>query len=109
MKELFTTNVGRFKLVADLEGLSFLVLLLIAMPLKYMWGKPWLVQNIGMVHGLLFILYLLAILQNKAELGWDWKKSALAAFLSVIPFGTFYVTRKMIPAAIVEMNNKAGA
>lgn len=106
MKELFTTRIGRFKLVADLEGISFLVLLLIAMPLKYMYGKPWLVQNIGMVHGLLFILYLLAILQNKAELGWDWKKSALAAFLSLVPFGTFYVTRKMIPEAVVLQNNK---
>lgn len=108
MKELFTTSIGRFKLVADLEGISFLVLLLIAMPLKYMWGKPWLVQNIGMAHGLLFVLYLLAILQNKAELGWNWKKSALAAFLSVIPFGTFYVTRKMIPAGIVVSDNKTG-
>ena len=97
IKELFTTNVGRFKLVADMEGISFLVLLLIAMPLKYVWGQPWLVQNIGMVHGLLFILYILGIFQNREELGWDGKKSALAAFLSVVPFGTFYVTRKMIP------------
>lgn len=106
MKELFTTSIGRFKLVADLEGISFLVLLLIAMPLKYMWGKPWLVQNIGMVHGLLFVLYLLAILKNKEELGWNWGKSTLAALLSVIPFGTFYVTRKMIPASVARSTGK---
>lgn len=97
IKELFTTNVGRFKLVADLEGISFLILLFIGVPMKRIWMEPWVVEHFGLPHGLLFILYLLGIFQNKEELGWDGKKSALAAFLSVVPFGTFYVTRKMIP------------
>lgn len=102
IKELFTTQIGRFKLVADLEGISFLVLLLIAMPLKYIWHYDLMVRYTGMAHGLLFILYLLAIIQNKEELGWNWKKSALAAFLSVVPFGTFYVTRKMMPVSTTQ-------
>ncbi len=95
--EYFTTKLGRFKLVATLEGISFLVLLFIAMPLKYIWQDPWMVQNIGMIHGLLFILYILLVIQNKFELGWNTGKTLWALVLSFIPFGTFYVTAKMLP------------
>jgi integral membrane protein len=97
MLTLFTTKLGRFKLIASLEGISFLVLVGIAVPLKHVWGQPWLVQNIGMVHGILFILYLFNIIQNKIELGWATGKTVIAMLLSIIPFGTFYVVRKMIP------------
>lgn len=102
MRTLFTTSLGRFRLVSALEGWSFLILLGIAMPLKYIWQEPWLVQNVGMAHGLLFVLYLLLVLQNKLELGWDWRKTLLAMALSVVPFGTFYVARRMIPAIAAE-------
>lgn len=97
MNELFNTRLGRFRLVAALEGISFLVLLGIAMPLKYIWHQPEMVRQVGMIHGLLFVLYILAILQNKIVLGWPTGKTALAMLLSVIPFGTFYVTSRMIP------------
>jgi integral membrane protein len=103
MIKFFTTKWGRFKLIASLEGISFLVLVGIAVPLKYIWGQPWLVQNMGMIHGILFILYLFNIIQNKIELGWATGKTALAMLLSIIPFGTFYVVRKMIP----KINNEA--
>lgn len=97
MKEIFNTKLGRFKLVAALEGISFLVLVGVGVPLKYMWGQPWLVQNVGMIHGILFVLYLFSIIQNKIELNWATGKTALAILLSLVPFGTFYVMRKMIP------------
>jgi integral membrane protein len=103
MLELFTTKLGRFKLIASLEGISFLILVGIAVPLKHIWGQPWLVQNMGMVHGILFILYLFNIIQNKIELGWATGKTALAILLSIVPFGTFYVVRKMIP----QIHNEA--
>jgi integral membrane protein len=95
--DYLTTRLGRLKLVALLEGISLLVLLFVAMPLKYIWGKPWLVQNIGMIHGLLFILYVLQVIQAKVELGWHTGKTLLALTLSVVPLGTFYVTERMLP------------
>lgn len=97
LKELFNTRLGRFRLIAALEGISFLVLLGIAMPLKYIWHQPEMVRQVGLIHGLLFVLYILAILQNKIVLGWPAGKTALAMILSVVPFGTFYVTNRMIP------------
>jgi integral membrane protein len=95
--DFLTTKLGRFKLVATLEGISFIVLVFIAVPLKRIWGEPWMVQNVGLIHGILFILYILLVIQNKIELGWDIKKTLWAMLLSFIPFGTFYVTAKMIP------------
>jgi integral membrane protein len=108
MLELFTTKLGRFKLIASIEGISFLVLVGIAVPLKYVWGQPWLVSNIGMVHGILFILYLFNIIQNKIELGWATGKTILAMLLSIVPFGTFYVVRKMIPKIHNEASEQNG-
>lgn len=97
MLNLFKTKLGRFKLIATLEGISFLILVGVAVPLKYVWGQAWLVSNIGMLHGILFILYLINIIQNKFELGWASGKTFLAILLSIVPFGTFYVVRKMLP------------
>jgi integral membrane protein len=100
MLQLFTTSLGRFRLVSALEGWSFLILLGIAMPLKYIWQEPWMVQNVGMAHGVLFVLYLLLVLLNMQALRWDWGKALLAMALSVVPLGTFYVVRRMIPAGL---------
>lgn len=97
MKKYFIDKLERFRLIAFLEGLSFLLLLGIAMPLKYMWGQPWLVENIGMIHGLLFILYIFMTIQLKFELDWSWRKTLLAMLASIVPFGTFWVTAKLLP------------
>lgn len=105
MLQLFTTKLGRFRLIASLEGISFLVLIGIAVPLKYVWGQPWLVQNTGMIHGILFVLYLFNIIQNKIELGWATGKTVLAMLLSMVPFGTFYVVSRMIPKIHQEASN----
>lgn len=107
MTHYFTTKAGRFKLIASLEGLSFLVLIGVAVPLKYLWGQPWLVQNMGLIHGILFILYLFQIIQNKIEFGWATRRTLLAMLLSMVPFGTFYVVRNMIPAIPEATDTKA--
>lgn len=105
--KLINTKTGRFKIIAFLEGVSFLVLLCIAMPLKYIWHEPWLVQQMGMAHGIFFVLYIVSIIQNKIEFAWDTKKTLLAMLLSVVPFGTFYVTAKMIPSIAREADGGA--
>jgi integral membrane protein len=51
-------TIGRLRLTGILEGLSFIILLAIAMPLKYLGGKPQMVSIVGMAHGILFVLYI---------------------------------------------------
>lgn len=83
------------RLVAILEGISFLVLLGIAMPMKYIGNDDLLVRQVGMLHGWLFVLYVVLVGVVHFQYRWNWEKTALALFLSLIPFGTFYAERKM--------------
>ena len=92
-------KVTLFKWIANLEGVSFLILLLVAMPLKYIWQQPWLTQQVGMAHGVLFVGYIIAVFVVQKELAWSYKQTLLALFLSFVPFGTFYVTAKMMERA----------
>lgn len=85
-----------FKIIAFLEGVSLLVLLFIAMPLKYMYELPEYVRIVGMAHGLLFIVYILLATMLKFETDWSLKKYFYICIASVIPFGTFYVEKKML-------------
>ncbi|WP_310393985.1 DUF3817 domain-containing protein [Hymenobacter sp.] len=95
MKDLLLTGLGRLRLVALLEGISLLVLLFIAMPLKYLAGQPLAVKQVGMAHGLLFVLYVFLLIQQTIERGWAFKTAALGFIASVVPFGTFWADRKL--------------
>jgi integral membrane protein len=92
---LLTTPVGRLRVVAFLEGCSFLLLLGVAMPLKYLAGQPAAVRQVGMAHGILFVLYVLLLLQNALENRWSPRKVLLALLASLIPLGTFYADRHL--------------
>jgi len=82
-----------FLLIGKVEGYSYLVLLFIAMPLKYIFNIPEFVRPVGSVHGALFVLFiiLLAILFFKYNL--SFKKAFFAFLLSLLPFGTFFLKR----------------
>lgn len=95
MKELLSTGLGRLRLVAFLEGVSFLVLLLIAMPLKYLAGQPMAVRQVGMAHGVLFVLFLFLLVQQTIERRWSLGKFALGFVASLIPLGTFWADKKL--------------
>lgn len=73
-----------------LEGSSFLVLLLVAMPLKYLAGIPIAVRIVGLTHGLLFIAYLAALANAARRLGWPWRRRAAGFVASIVPFGVFF-------------------
>ena len=77
------------------EGFSFLALLGIAMPLKYLAGQPQAVRLVGMAHGVLFISYVLLLLLNTIERRWSIGKFGLGLLLSVVPFGAFYAERRL--------------
>ena len=67
MMHWFTTSLGRLRLLALAEGISFLLLLFVTMPLKYVFDYPEPNRVVGLIHGLLFVLYVLAVIQNNIE------------------------------------------
>lgn len=85
-----SSSLRWLRIVAFLEGVSFLILLGIAMPLKYLAGHPEMVRITGMAHGILFMAYIPMVLYVKWERDWSLRKTALALAASVIPFGTFW-------------------
>lgn len=85
-----------FRGISLLEGLSLLILLFIAMPIKYILGDPEYVKHVGMAHGLLFVAYVLFAIMTKFELDWKPKTLLIVFVASVIPFGTFYVDKKYL-------------
>lgn len=89
------TTVGRLRLVGILEGISFLLLLGVAMPLKYIWEKPGAVSVVGMAHGVLFLGYCVALLQAWVERSWGFGKVFLLFLASLVPFGPFVAERKL--------------
>jgi integral membrane protein len=90
------TSLGRLRVIGFWEGVSFLVLLGIAMPLKYLAGWPDAVRVVGMAHGILFILYLWAAIQTALERDWPWRRTALVFVASVLPAGPFVIEAKIL-------------
>jgi integral membrane protein len=90
-----TSSKTHIRLSALLEGISFLLLLIIAMPLKYMAGIPEPVSYIGMAHGVLFIWYVISVLLVREAYRLSIGNTALALLASLVPFGTFYADKKI--------------
>ena len=84
-----------FRTVAIAEGVSFLVLLLIAMPLKYFAGRPEAVQVVGWAHGVLFVGFLALAMKVYNELNKPFSWLVKAGFASILPLGTFVLERQM--------------
>ena len=77
------------------EGVSFLILLGIAMPLKYIAHMPTPVRVMGMIHGVFFVWFSIALLQAKLEYNWSIKKATIGFLLSFLPFGTFFLDKTL--------------
>ena len=99
------TTVGRMRLVGMAEGVSFLLLMGLAMPLKYFAGYPAAVTWTGWIHGLLFIVYCLTILAalvgGRISLG----KAALAFVAALVPLGPFLLDGKLAEDEALEVAN----
>lgn len=89
-------QVRIFKWISILEGVSFLLLLFIAMPLKYIWDLPQMVEVVGMFHGILFVAYIMGAVYLYRPLNWDMKTLLIVCLSSVLPFGPFYVEKKYL-------------
>ncbi|MBU3682303.1 MAG: DUF3817 domain-containing protein [Flavobacterium sp.] len=80
-----------FLTIAKLEGISLILLLGLAMPLKYYFDQPNYVKHIGMAHGVLFIVYILLSCYLYFNESWSIRKLIFVCAASVLPFGTFYI------------------
>ena len=85
-----------FRIVSFLEGISYLLLLFIATPVKYLYDNPEYVKLLGMPHGLLFMLYVAIAIVIKKDLNWTGKDLGIVLLCAIIPFGTFYVDKKYL-------------
>ncbi|MBM3441706.1 MAG: DUF3817 domain-containing protein [Bacteroidetes bacterium] len=87
------TPLSRLRKIGDVEGVTYLLLLGLAMPLKYLAGMPMAVTLVGSLHGGLFTAFMLALLQVHITRRWSWRKTCLAFLSSLVPFGTFALSR----------------
>ena len=90
-----TNPIARLRTIAIIEGISFLVLLFIAMPLKYIWDQPQAVRIVGMAHGILFVIFCAALIHVTVIAKWPLARAALLFLASIIPFGPWLIDRRM--------------
>jgi len=87
--------IDLFKKVAFWEGVSYLVLLFVAMPMKYLAGYPQAVRIVGMAHGVLFVMFCLILADLLRRKEFTFNFSVFAFIMSLLPFGTFYLEGKI--------------
>jgi integral membrane protein len=85
----------RLRLIGKIEGVSFLVLLGIAMPLKYAAGLPMAVKVVGWAHGVLFVLFVASLWAARREAKLPERLSALVFIAALLPFGPFVIDRRL--------------
>ena len=88
--------IKAFRITSYLEGISYLLLLGVGVPLKYLAGNDVIVKSLGMPHGILFMAYIFLAIIIKQKVNWDTKTMIIVLIASVIPFGTFYVDKKYL-------------
>ncbi len=92
---MWSHPIGRVRLLGMVEAMSFLLLLGVAMPLKYAADMPIAVTIVGMAHGLLFIGLCYATVLAMSELKWPWTRGAMVVGASLIPFGPFVIDGRL--------------
>jgi integral membrane protein len=92
---MLNTPIGRLRAIGLIEGTSFLVLLGVAMPLKYFAGIPMAVKVVGWAHGVLFILFCWALAQAFFAARWSVGRAAVVFIAALLPFGTFVIDGRL--------------
>jgi len=89
-----------FKITSFLEGVSYILLLFVGVPLKYLANNDVLVKVLGMPHGMLFLAYIAIALLIRSKMNWDFKSTFIVLIASLLPFGTFYINKKYLKESI---------
>ncbi|WP_339751624.1 DUF3817 domain-containing protein [uncultured Winogradskyella sp.] len=85
-----------FRITALLEGVSYILLLFIATPIKYLYEDPQYVKILGMPHGILFMSYVVLAILISSDMKWTTKTLWIVLVASIVPFGTFYIDKKYL-------------
>lgn len=96
MMNLLKSHTGRLRVIAFLEGCSLLLLVFVAMPIKYLLKIPDATQAIGLIHGILFIMFIAATIAIAILQKWTMNRVLMVMASSVLPFGTFYIDKKIL-------------
>ena len=92
---MFKNALGRFRFMGILEGSSLVILLFIAMPLKYWFNMPAAVTIVGTIHGYIFLAYLIAIVYAMIAIKWPYRFTIGAVLSAFIPFGNFILDSRL--------------
>ncbi|NQV51585.1 MAG: DUF3817 domain-containing protein [Flavobacteriales bacterium] len=95
MEIIQNPQLRRFLLIGRAEAISFLLLVLIAMPLKYMMDLPLMVKYVGWAHGVLFMAYMAQLIYVAVVLKWDVLKVIYGFIAALLPFGPFIFERSI--------------
>jgi integral membrane protein len=89
------TQLTLFRRLSIFEGASLLILLFIAMPIKYIGGNPLPVRYVGMIHGVLFMVYIVQLFVTALEYRWSKKFTLIAFICASIPFGMIFLDKRL--------------
>lgn len=106
MTQLLKTKTGRLRIVGLLEGISLLILLFIAVPMKYIFKNPIGSEVVGPIHGVLFLLFVFNTLSVGVEQQWKFKTTTWKVLLAcIVPFGTFYIDKTILRKIDQQQNS----
>ncbi|MCK9492235.1 MAG: DUF3817 domain-containing protein [Sulfurimonas sp.] len=92
---MIKNSVKKFGYINTIEGYSYLLLLFVAMPMKYMLGYPMAVKIVGMIHGILFIIFCILLVKAWQDAKWSFSESIIFFIASLLPFGTFFTKNRI--------------
>ena len=87
--------ITTLRILGNIEGISYLLLLGVAMPMKYYFAMPMAVKIVGMAHGVLFVAYCLLLAPCIKKFAWEFSFGIYLFLATLIPFGTFVTDRKL--------------
>ena len=88
--------VARFRITGLVEGVSYLLLVFIAMPFKYLGDMPGPVRYLGWAHGILFVAYCWYLLLAMMALSWPFGRGVKLMIAALVPFGTFLTHKRLV-------------
>ena len=98
-------KISRFRIIAFMEGISFLVLLFIAMPMKYFFEIPIATKIVGSMHGVLFVLFCIFLYDAARSNAWIYKFRTFAFISSFVPFGMIWLDKKLQNPSLISIRD----
>jgi integral membrane protein len=95
LQNIHNDLIGKFRIIGFVEGISYLVLLFIAMPMKYMYAMPIATKIAGSIHGVLFIIFMILLLQAAQKHNFEKRDTIIFFIASLLPFGTFFTDKRL--------------